>query len=202
MNTAPADLLLHLTGPTLADVRSATLVLLLVLAATIDIRTLRIPNWLTVGGALIGLSLNAGMQWQFLGPQWAVNGFLWALGGLGAGLVVLLPFYAFRLMGAGDVKLMAMVGAYLGFPQVLGAIASAFIAGGVVAVVFAMYHGALRQALANVGAIAYSMTFATLAGFRPVARVQGRQSVGKLPYGASICLGTLAWMALRQLHYL
>ena len=201
MNTAPADWLLHLTGPNVADVRSATLVLLLVAAAVIDVRTMRIPNWLTVCGALIGLALNAALQWQLLGPLWAIDGVLWALGGLAAGLVLLLPFYALGLMGAGDVKLMAMVGAFLGFPQVLAAIVSSFIAGGLVAVAFAMYHRALLRTFSNVGAMAYSMTFATLAGFRPVADLESRPSAGKLPYGVGICLGTLAWMTLKQLGY-
>lgn len=197
MNAVPAEWFAHLAGPGMADVRAATLVLLLVLAATIDVRTLRIPNWLTVGGALIGLGINAALQWRILGPHWAINGFLWALAGLGAGLVLLLPLYAFRLMGAGDVKLMAMVGAFLGFPQVLAAILSAFIAGGAVAIVFALYHRALRRTIGNVAALVQSMSFAAFAGIRPVADVQLPPSAGKLPYGVSICVGTLAWMSLK-----
>jgi prepilin peptidase CpaA len=199
---AKTALIAHLWVPELAQVRVAVLVLLLLAAAAIDLRSMRIPNWLTMTGAALGLVLAAAVPWQLLGAVWAVDGVLWSLGGLGVALLVLLPFYACGLMGAGDVKLMAMVGAFLGFPQVLGAVLAAFIAGGAVAVLFALQRRALRRVLANVGAITQTMAFAALAGFRPVAGGAPRASVGKMPYGVSICAGTLAWLVIKRMGYL
>jgi prepilin peptidase CpaA len=70
------------------------LAVLLVIAAVSDWRTYRIPNWLTMGGAVVGLALNAFVT---------DIGLLRALGGLGLGLVLLLPLWALRVLGAGDV---------------------------------------------------------------------------------------------------
>ena len=102
------------------------LVALLLLAAVIDWRTYRIPNWLTVSGMVVGLLYNS------IGPSPA-SGFWLALAGLGVGLVMLLPLYVLRVMGAGDVKLMAMVGAFLAVPGVIYAALYSLIAGGIVA---------------------------------------------------------------------
>jgi prepilin peptidase CpaA len=192
----------HLWIPSFAELRVPVLVLLLLAAAAIDLRSMRIPNWLTMSGAALGLVLAAAVPWQALGPVWAVDGVLWSLAGLAVALLVLLPFYAFGLMGAGDVKLMAMVGSFLGFPQVLPAILAAFIAGGAVAIVFALRHRALWRAFSNVGAMTQSMAFAALAGFRPVAGGTARPSIGKMPYGVSICAGTLAWLVIRHMGHL
>ena len=109
----------RLVSPGAADVHMVVLVLLLIVAAAIDVRTMRIPNWLTVTGAVMGLGLSAAIPWQELGPRWALDGFLWALGGMAAGLVLLLPLYALHVMGAGDVKLMGMVGAFVGMQQIV-----------------------------------------------------------------------------------
>lgn len=200
MNPTSADWLVHLTGPSVADVRSATLVLLLLVAAVIDVRTLRIPNWLTVTGALIGLGLNAAAQWQALGPLWALDGLLLALGGMAAGLALLLPLYLLRVMGAGDVKLMAMVGAFVGLQQIVPAVICVFLAGGVLALATAAWRRSLRRLALNVAGIVQSMAFAAFAGLRPSAGIAGGASVGTLPYGLSICVGTLAWLVASQLH--
>jgi prepilin peptidase CpaA len=199
MNTAPADLLLHLTGPSLADVRSATLVLLLVAAAVIDVRTMRIPNWLTLSGALMGLGLNAALQWQLLGASAAAHGLLGALGGMAAGLALLLPLYLLRVMGAGDVKLMAMVGAFVGLQQIVPAVICVFLAGGVLALGVAAWRRSLRQLTLNVAGIVQWLAFAAFAGFRPDPAAGANRSVGTLPYGLSICAGTLAWLVATQL---
>lgn len=87
------------------------LMVLLAFASITDIRRHWISNWNTYPGIVIGLLLNAlGFGW--LGPGWdglqaALVGFL-ACGGL------MLVAFVFFDMGGGDVKLMAMVGAFLG----------------------------------------------------------------------------------------
>jgi prepilin peptidase CpaA len=157
---------------------------LLCIAATIDLRTNRLPNWLTVGGAVLGL------LWSLLPGD---PGFLSSLGGLGLGLVALLPLYLLRVMGAGDVKLMAMVGAFVGAPHVLLPVLFSFIAGGVVALGFAAWRRATGRMLLNVQQAVLVNAFAIAAGQRP--DFTATPSIGKFPYGIAICAGTLAWIA-------
>lgn len=189
--------LVQLATPDLADARLALLVVLLMVAAFIDVRTYRIPNWLTYGGAAIGLAFGAAIQWRLLGPAWAIDGFLWSLGGLAAGLALMLPMYALRVMGAGDVKLMAMAGAFLGLGQIVPAVLCVFVAGGVLAVGYALWRRALGRMTANVVDIVQSMAFAAMSGVRTGAGAP-RLSVGKLPYGVSISAGTIAWIVLSR----
>lgn len=197
MNTDPARWLPLFAQPNLADVRNATLVLLLLVAATVDVRTLRIPNWLTVTGAVIGIAFSAAIPWELLGPRWAVEGVLWALGGMAVGLALLLPLYALRVMGAGDVKLMAMVGAFVGIQQIVPAVLSVFVAGGLFAALFAVRHRIVRQVASNMTGIVQSVTAAALTGL-PIGSAMSlhRRSTGRFPYGVAICAGTLAWMVL------
>jgi prepilin peptidase CpaA len=178
-----------------ASPHTVVLLALVVIAGVIDYRSYRIPNWLTFGGALVGLASSTLVAGQPL------DGFLWALAGLAAGLVVMIPLYALRVMGAGDVKLMAAVGAFLGFPAILYAVLFTFIAGGVAAVVFALAHKASRRMADNVGAIAWSMTLGAMTGTSPVASLKQAGSIGKLPYAISIGIGTIAYMVAKQLGF-
>jgi len=187
-NIAIEPLIRLLTQP-----RFAVLVLMLIAAAVIDWRTFRIPNWLTIGGMTTGLILNTTLPMQ--------TGLLWALAGLASGLVLLLPLYALGVMGAGDVKLMAAVGAFLGLPEVLFAVLASLIAGGIAAVAFSLYRRAFGRMAGNVAEIVQSMAFAVIAGQRPASVMAGRLSVGDLPYGVSIAAGTLAWLVYFQLSY-
>lgn len=174
----------------LASPDYAVLVALLVAAAAIDWRTYRIPNRLCAAGAAFAIIYNT----------WAhgfMAGLLPALAGMAAALALLLPLYALRIMGAGDVKLMAMVGTFLGLPDLLYATVWTFIAGGIAAVSFALYHRTARRMTANVADIAQSMAFAALVGVRPTAELPRRASVGKLPYAASIAAGTIGWLLAR-----
>jgi prepilin peptidase CpaA len=112
------------------------------LAAIVDLRYRRIPNWLTASLVLTGLVLNV---WQF---GWSGGGL--ALAGAGLGLAILLPFYAVRAIGAGDVKLLAGLGALLG-PQVLVSVAVyAALAGGVISAVMLARSGRLWCVLSEV----------------------------------------------------
>ena len=105
------------------------------LAAIVDVRSRRIPNWLTASLALGGVVFNV---WRS-GP----SGIGLALAGAALGLAVLLPFYAVRAIGAGDVKLLAGLGAILG-PQVLVSVAIyAALAGGLISAVMLADSGRL-----------------------------------------------------------
>src|SRR5512136_548273 len=82
------------------------LLIVLAIAAITDVRTRRIPNWLTYP------TMGAGLSYHVYANGW--QGFLFGLEGLLLGFALLLVFYLLGGMGAGDVKLMAGVGSILG----------------------------------------------------------------------------------------
>ena len=125
----------------------------------------------------------------------------WALGGLLLGFLIMLPCYVFRIMGAGDVKLMAMVGAFLGVDDCFHAIIYSFIVGGIAALGFALFNKALIRMLENVREITQTMMFSMIGGFKPDARIEAKKSIGKLPYGICISAGTVGYVVAKQLGY-
>jgi prepilin peptidase CpaA len=177
---------LELSGRLLREPRSAVLLGLLVTAAVIDVRSHRIPNWLTVSGIVFGLFYSA------FGPFPLQDGILWSLGGLALGAGVMFPFYLMRVMGAGDVKLMGMVGVLLGPAGTWGAILGSCIAGGVLAIGYAIRHRRLRDLLGNVARILHLGGIAVLAGMPREMALKGWTSVGELPFGLAIAAGTIS----------
>jgi prepilin peptidase CpaA len=173
--------------------RTGVLMALLLIAAISDIRTGRIPNWLVFGGALYALVYNA-----FYPPYPRDIGILFALGGLAVGLAALLPAYFLRVMGAGDVKLMAMVGAFLGTWATVAAVLATLIAGGVLAVALAHRSSHLIRMLHNV-AMMFRGTMLTFATGVSGLTIQGGSSAGRMPYGVAIALGTIGYLLLEQL---
>jgi prepilin peptidase CpaA len=109
-------------------------------AAAIDLRTHRVPNVLTAALALAGLAAAA----AGLGRV-GVSG---ALAGGVLGLLVMLPSYVFGRMGAGDVKLFAAAGTFIGPDAVLPALLATAIAGGLLAACVARRRGRLKQTCA------------------------------------------------------
>jgi len=100
------------------------------LAAWVDLRTLKIPNALSVTGVAFGLLINVSDS----GPPGLWQG----LAGLGLGMALMLPGYLLHSTGAGDVKLMGAVGALLGPGRVLWALLFAALAAGFLAVLFGL----------------------------------------------------------------
>jgi prepilin peptidase CpaA len=168
---------------------------LLIIASISDYRTYRIPNWLTFGGATFALVYKTVIA---VSPTTA---FLLAFGGLFLGFLIMLPLYALGVMGAGDVKLMAMVGAFLGVQETFQAVLFAFIVGGIAAFGFAFFRGKVGRMLRNTRNVLNGMAVSTMAGIRPDARIEADQSVGKLPYGICISVGTIVYVLGRQLGY-
>lgn len=108
-------------------------------AAILDLRSRRIPNWLTAGALVAGVLLNGWLG----GPAGAGA----SLVGAAIGLAILLPFYAMHVMGAGDVKLLAALGSLLG-PHLLVSVAIyGALAGGAMSIVILLARGRLFIAL-------------------------------------------------------
>src|SRR5262245_30574624 len=105
----------------------------LVEAAVIDGRQLRVPNWLTfhfVAGGLLYAGFAGGREML-----------LWSLAGTAVGLVSLMPLYAIGGMGAGDVKLMAGLGAWMGPWLTFGAFVTSAVVGGVLGMAMILASG-------------------------------------------------------------
>ena len=188
--------MLELLGSLFFNGRTGVLMLLLVVAAVIDYRSHRIPNWLALCGALYGLIYNTWM------PAWPQGSGLVALAGLGLGLVLFLPLYLLRAMGAGDVKLLAMAGAFLGPDDIVRAALASLLAGGALAIVFVLMRGAALRMLQNLMWTLRLGLFNAMNGSAPSLRIAPETSVGKLPYGVAIALGTIGYLMLRQLAFL
>lgn len=163
----------------LSTLAMGSLLLLSALAVGWDLRERRIPNALTVGGALIALSLR-GLQ----GGEPLLAG----LGGLGLGFLAGLPLFLVGGFGGGDVKMLAAVGAFLGPSQFLVALLATALAGGALAVAVAARRGALTDMLRDTGGLA-----ARLIGFRRGAPLKTLATPGALaiPYAVPIAVGAV-----------
>jgi len=113
------------------------LLLLIFLAVIIDIRCKRIPNWITLSTLILGL----GTQLILNGS----NGLIFALGGVALGFICFFPLYLKRGMGAGDVKLMAVIGSFLGFKFTLLAVAYTLIFGGIMGIFIILTQGGIKN---------------------------------------------------------
>ena len=118
--------------------------LLTAVAAWEDTRTRKIPNVITGPALLLGIGAQLLHGWM-VHKGWG-GGLLSLVGALVAG-AVLLPGWLAKWMGAGDVKLMAAVGAWLGFPLSFYAVLFTLVAGGAIAVVVALRRGILVRSL-------------------------------------------------------
>ena len=173
-------------GSFLTEVNVAILIALLGVAAWFDIKSRRIPNWLVLTGLISSLGI------QLLFSSGGVSA--WGLGIL-AGFGLFLPLYLVHAMGAGDVKLMAVVGGFLGPAAAVDVVLTTLVAGGVLAVAVALWSGALRQTVANARYLMIDTIFKTLHGGR--AQIDGPPvSAGNLPYAVAIAVGTFIHLVL------
>lgn len=158
-----------------------------VIACAFDLRTRRIPNWLTFGAAVAGLVFHV--------VTGGISGVAQGLGGWGTGIALLLAPYALGGMGAGDVKLVGALGAWLGPGDTFWLAMYTGIAGAVMALVVGAWHGYLREALNNLWLL---LTHWRVAGIRPLPELTLCTSRGpRLAYAVPILAGTLVMLWLR-----
>ena len=187
--------LIELLAMLVTDPRTGVLIVLLVVAAVTDCRTFRIPNWLTGGGLLFGLA------WTTLVPPLPGGSWTWPVAGMLVGFLALLPLYVIRAVGAGDVKLMAMTGAFLGWHDTLFAMLFSLVAAGVAAMVFATVRGVVPRMLENTRQVLFNLTVSAIGGHRPAVHIEPGKSIGKLAYGASTAVGTIGYMVASQIGF-
>ena len=117
------------------------------------------------------------------------------------GLALFLPFYLLGVMGAGDVKLMAMVGAFIGPSHVLWAALYTLVAGGVLALVWVLVRGTVGRLVRNLSTL-FQLSFISLAqAGPPTFQVSAAATAGKLPYAMAIAIGTLTYLVRHQLGF-
>jgi len=174
----------------------------LILAVLCDFKSRKIPNKIVYFGALLAIALHSSLpagKGFFTSPPGGL-GFLYALSGLCIGFILFFPFYITRVMGAGDVKLVAMVGAFFGPNAVISIVLLTLLAGGVLAVVAALWNRSLIQAIRNIYQISIQQLLGSIVGTRP-AIGSSYLVTGKLPYAVAIAGGTALHLFFSNMHF-
>lgn len=157
-----------------------TLVVLAIATFT-DVRTCRIPNWLVLPFLVAGVAVSGWTHgWHGVGQS---------LLGIGLGTIVLGFFCWMGGMGMGDLKLCAAVGAWIGPAQLLVALVLTGIAGGIMALCWAIGGGFVGELLDGTGELIFGLR---KRGFRPHPElVLNNPLTRKMPYAPAIAIGTL-----------
>ena len=151
------------------------------LAALLDWRSRRIPNWLTVPGLFSGVLIHALIGgWQ---------GTLFALEGAGLALLILLPLVMLRALGAGDWKLMGAVGAFVGPVMFLFVLLGSIFASGIMAVVQVLRMGRVTETLRNMLTLVRGF-FSFGLRKNPEISLDNPRLL-KLPFGVAVAAATL-----------
>ncbi len=157
-------------------------VLLAAIAGWTDLRSRRIPNWLTVPAFAVGLAANT-----VLGG-W--NGLRASLLGALVGLGLLLPFVLVRSLGAGDWKLAGALGAFAGPSLLIDLLLLSVFVAGVMAAALVIYKGRVRQTLRNIGHILVSLVTFRLPGHS--VSLDNPESL-KVPYGLALAVTVVSY---------
>jgi prepilin peptidase CpaA len=152
-----------------------------VIGAGWDLFTYRIPNTLTYAAMLAGVLSHVILE-RWVGLYRGLAGLL-----LGGGIFLFL--YLLRTMGAGDVKLMAAVGAFAGPSKILEIALYSAIAGGILALFVAIFKGRLRQTFRN---LMDMLRFHSAVGaeVHPTLNLENPDAL-RFAYGVAIFAGTL-----------
>ena len=157
-------------------------VLVAIFAGFLDWRYRRIPNWLTVSGAVAGILVNTILY------RWP--GLKAALLGMGLGLGLLLPFVLVRSLGAGDWKLAGALGACLGPRPLMAVLFGAVLLAGVMALAVVIWTGRLKQTLINIAHMLAAIFSLRLPGSE--VSLDNPQST-KIPFGVALALAVLLY---------
>ena len=165
------------------------LLILVVSTAITDLAIRKIPNLFL----LLAWCAALGLRLCDTGPA---SGIAIALGGALVGFALFLPLYVMRGMAAGDVKLMATVGLFLGPAVTAQACILTWCVGGAMALVMILFTRRWSDAYANLRSLVRPMLLRIEV---PGPTSMARPSVGSMPYGFAIALTTLWLLAQRHL---
>jgi len=157
-----------------------TLIVLAVATFT-DLRSRRIPNWLVLPFLVAGFVVSG---WLHGG-----HGIVQSLAGMGVGAFLFGILSLMGGMGMGDVKLCAAIGAWIGPSQMLLALVMTGIAGGIIALGWAIAGGFVGEMFSGTGDLMFGWK---KRGFRPHPEmVLHNPAARKIPYAPAIAIGTL-----------
>ena len=151
------------------------LVLAVLVATVTDLRSRRIPNWLTVSTVVLAFVLNALIAY----PS-PVEGVWLAAKGFALAFALNLVVYMLHMTGAGDLKLLAAVGAMVGCSDFVGIFVLAALIGGVLAIILMLLKGRVRH----------------------LTREQldvGSSKALRVPGALRICLGVIAFLVIARI---
>ena len=173
-------------GLTILTAGNLLLLCVLIIASITDIRSHRIPNWLTFPAIIMGLGFNL--------ISGGVGGLLFGVAGLLLGIGLFIFLYAMGGMGAGDVKLMGAVGAMLGPKMVLWAGFYTAFLGGIYAVGLILFHPDLRAKRSAVAETLKNLILFRTFNYNKPAE---EPNAPKLCYGVAIAIGTIAAVIIK-----
>jgi prepilin peptidase CpaA len=172
-------------------VSTVVLVALVLSAGWFDARLRKIPNWLNASGLAIGI---------VLGACHGMAGLRTAALGCVCALAVYLPLYILRGMGAGDVKLMAAVGALTGPSNWLVVFFVTAILGGLASLGLVVVRRACKQTLNNLlFIISEVLQFRAPCGRAPELDIRNPRAL-RLPHGVVIAAGCLIFTVYVRSH--
>jgi prepilin peptidase CpaA len=160
-----------------------------VLAAWVDFRSRRIPNWLTVSALILAIGLRTVLGgWP--GAKSSLEGACLAL-------ILLLPLVLIRALGAGDWKLMGTVGAFFGPILFLFVLLGSFLVSGLMAFVEMMRTRRVVETFRNVGVLVRGfISFGLRAN--PEISLDNPELL-KLPFGVAVAISTIICFCLAHL---
>ena len=170
----------------------------LIVAAVIDGFELKVPNWITFPMIISGWIYSAAFANAHLGLTW-YEGIGWSLAGTAVGLLTLLPLYSIGGMGAGDVKLMAGIGAWVHVTHTLWAFAISGVIGAILAVLMVVYKGAWGKHQSQFWMILQEIFTIRDPDQLSEIAANRKPSMFLLPYGIPIAMGTIAYFAWQNM---
>ena len=160
-------------------------VLLSLIAGWTDLRSRRIPNWLTVPGLAVGVALNT-----FFGGWLGLKASL--LGSL-VGFGLLLPFWLLRSLGGGDLKFAVALGAYFGPGRLVDVLIGSVFVAGVMALALVIYKRRFLETMRNIGHILTSLVTFRLPGSHLTL---DNPNALKIPKGVALALAVVVYGVL------
>ena len=160
-------------------------------AGWMDLRTRRIPNWLTVPGLVVGIATN--------GVLGGWHGLVLALEGAGLALAILLPFVLLRALGAGDWKLMGAVGGLLGTKALLYVLIVSILAAGAIGMVQVIRANRVVRTLRNMWVLVQGFL---IFGLRANPEISlDNPGLMKVPFGVAVAIATVICFVSARFGY-
>src|ERR1017187_5325352 len=157
-----------------------TLIVLAVATFT-DLRSRRIPNWLVLPFLAAGIVISGWLQ--------GLHGIGQSIEGLGLGFLIYGFLFWFGGMGAGDVKLCAAIGAWVGPGQLFIALVLAGMAGGIMVLCWAACGGFFKDLFKGTGDLVFGWNRRGKGS--GTVRELSQSAARKMPYAPAIAIGTL-----------